>query len=188
MSFPSLIHTLHLALPVFLIFLGGPYHSSSLPYLFPPTDSPTGLSSCLSLWVIPLTSLLPPKLAARQFTQTFTWGGQYLLPSSRTLGALILLTTMLTSLLPDPDDAATWPIWALLFCMVVTVAPYEIYLIFPLNDRVKEIGSVLEHSTVSEDAVKRELQTLLKTWAFRNWGRILAPVVVGVMGLAYGRK
>jgi hypothetical protein len=132
--------------------------------------------------------MLSPKLAARQFAQTFTWGEQYLLPSSRTLGALMLLTTILTSQLSDPDEAATWPIWALLFCGVLMIAPYEIYCIFPINERVKEIGNALEHGAVREDAVKKELQELLKTWAFRTWGRILTPTFVGVVGLTYGQE
>ena len=142
-----------------------------------------GLSSCLSLWVVPLTALLPPKLLARQFRQTFIWGGQYLLPSSRALGASLLLTTILTSRLSDPAEAEKWKNWAGLFCTLITVAPYEIYFIFPMNDRVEEIGEELEKGVRMEEDVKKELQDLLAKWQFRNFGRVALPALVGVAGI-----
>ena len=142
-----------------------------------------GLSSCLSLWVVPLTALLPPKLLARQFKQTFTWGGQYLLPSSRALGASLLLTTILTSRLPDSAEAEKWKNWAGLFCTLITVAPYEIYFIFPINDRVEEIGEELEKGVKVEEEVKKELKDLLAKWQFRNFGRVALPTLVGVGGI-----
>jgi hypothetical protein len=142
-----------------------------------------GLSSCLSLWVVPLTAQLPPRLLCKHFTQTFTWGGQYLLPSSRFLGASLLLTTILTSRLSDPVEAEKWKTWAALFVMLVTIAPYEIYLIFPINDRVEEIGVMMEREMEKEVEQKRELWGLLKQWQFRNFGRVGMPVLVGVLGM-----
>lgn len=142
-----------------------------------------GLSSCLSLWVVPLTTLLPPKLLAKQFKQTFTWGGQYLLPSSRTLGASLISTTILTSRLSDPVEAEKWKSWAGLFLTLITVAPYEIYLIFPINDRVEEIEEQLENGTKQDEQVKKELKELLAKWQFRNFGRVALPVLVGVGGM-----
>jgi hypothetical protein len=93
---------------------------------------------------VPLTALLPPRLLTKQFTQTFTWGGQYLQPSSRVLGLLTLFTSFLTARLPDAVEAGRWSVWVGLFCLLVTIAPYEIYLIFPINDRVTEIGEALD--------------------------------------------
>jgi hypothetical protein len=135
---------------------------------------------------VPLTAFLPPRLLTKQFTQTFTWGGQYLQPSSRVLGLLTLLTSFLTARLPDPVEAGKWSIWVGLFCLLVTIAPYEIYLIFPINDRVTEIGEALDKGKEREEEQKRELQSLLGKWAFRNWGRISMPVVVGVVGIVWG--
>ncbi|KAF1937609.1 hypothetical protein EJ02DRAFT_356436, partial [Clathrospora elynae] len=80
-------------------------------------------------------------------------GGQYLLPSSRTLGAALLCTSILTSLMSEPSEAETWKMWAGCFVFLVLVAPYEICFIFPLNDRVEEIGEELERSGGGE---KRE--------------------------------
>jgi hypothetical protein len=133
--------------------------------------------------VVPLTALLPPKLLVKQFKQTFTWGGQYLLPSSRALGASLLLATILTSRLSDPVEAEKWKSWAALFLTLITVAPYEIYLIFPINDRVEEIGQELEKGTTRDKKAKRELKELLGKWQFRNFGRVLLPALVGVGGM-----
>jgi hypothetical protein len=82
----------------------------------------------------------------------------------------------------------TWTTWAWLFVALVVIAPYEIYCIFPINDRVKEIGRELESGVRTEDDVKGELRGLLGRWRVRNWGRILGPAAVGVLGLVYGWK
>ncbi|KAF2832487.1 hypothetical protein CC86DRAFT_279941 [Ophiobolus disseminans] len=163
-TFTTLVQALQVTVVTSLIFIGG-------------------LSSCLSLWVVPLTARLPPKLLTKQFKQTFVWGGQYLLPSSRALGAFLLLTTILTSRLPDPAEAEKWRNWAVLFCTLITIAPYEIYLIFPINDRVAEIGEELEKGAKEEGEVKKELKELLAKWQFRNFGRVAMPVFVGVAGM-----
>jgi hypothetical protein len=132
---------------------------------------------------MPLTALLPPKLLAKQFKQTFTWGAQILMPSSRVLGASLLLTTVLTSRLSDPVEAENWKTWAALFLTLITVAPYEIYFIFPINDRVEEISDELEKGAKQEEDVKRELHKLLGKWQFKNFGRVALPVLVGVGGM-----
>ncbi|KAH3972075.1 hypothetical protein HBH64_119910 [Parastagonospora nodorum] len=142
-----------------------------------------GLSSCLSLWVVPLTAQLPPKLLCKQFAQMFTWGEQYLLPSSRLLGGSFLITTILTSQLPRTSDAEIWKTWAVLFCALFTIAPYEIYLIFPINDRVKEIGQEMEKGMGRDAEQKKELQELLLKWQFRNFGRVLTPAIVGLIAM-----
>lgn len=133
--------------------------------------------------MIPLTAQLPPKLLCKQFTQTFTWGEQYLLPSSRLLGGSFLVTTVLTSQLHRTSDAEIWKTWAVLFCVLFTIAPYEIYLIFPINDRVKEIGQAMDKEVGREAELKKELQGLLSKWQFRNFGRVLTPAIVGLIGM-----
>lgn len=139
-----------------------------------------GLSSCLSLWLIPLTTRLPPAQACTQFTQTVTWGFQYLQPSSRILGALLLATTILTASLPDAEDAEKWKSWAVALAVLVPVAAYEVYCIFPINDRVKEIGESIVGA--GGKGVERELEGLFGKWKGRNWGRVGMPLVAGVVG------
>ncbi|KAF9697653.1 hypothetical protein EKO04_004190 [Ascochyta lentis] len=139
-----------------------------------------GLSSCLSLWIMPLTTLLPPHLAASQFTQTVTWGSQYLQPTSRLLAASLLLTTLLTYCLPTPEHAAAWPYWAAALAVLLPVAPYEVIFIFPINERVQAIAGALEGGG-DEKGAKRELVVLLQQWRVRNYGRVGMPVVAGVV-------
>lgn len=71
----------------------------------------------------------------------------------------------------------------MLFCVLFTIAPYEIYLIFPINDRVKEIGQEMDKEIGREAELKKELQGLLSKWQFRNFGRVLTPAIVGLIGI-----
>jgi hypothetical protein len=61
------------------------------------------------------------------------------------------------------------------------VAPYEIYAIFPINDRVKEIRDEIA-SGRDEKGAKRELQGLFVKWQVRNFGRVAIPLVAGLVG------
>lgn len=71
--------------------------------------------------------------------------------------------------------------WATALAILVSVAPYEVYCIFPINDRVKEIEDELAKRS-NEKQAKQELQNLFKKWQFRNFGRVVIPLVAGVMG------
>lgn len=181
-TFTKLVYGLQVTVVTSCIFIGGTTLYKIMEHISE-LNLHQGLSSCLSLWVVPLTKVLPPKLAVKQFKQTFTWGGQYLLPSSRMLGASLLLTTYLTSRLPKPAQAAKWRAWAACFGTLITVAPYEIYYIFPINDRVEEIGEEIESGARNEEEQKRELQELLGKWQFRNFGRVGLPAFVGVAAM-----
>ncbi|KAF3007597.1 hypothetical protein E8E13_007763 [Curvularia kusanoi] len=161
-TFTALVRGLQMGVATSLIFLGG-------------------LSSCLSLWVLPLTALLPPRLACAQFTQTVTWGLHYLQPSSRLLAFLLLTTVFLTSRLPRPEDAEQWKTWALALVVLIPVAPYEVYWIFPINDRVKEIGSAVSGEGDEKEA-KGELQVLFRRWQKLNFGRVGLPLAAGIVG------
>jgi hypothetical protein len=105
------------------------------------------------------------------------------LPSSRLLGVSLLLTTILTSRLSDPVEAGKWKTWAVLLGMLGAIAPYEIYLIFPINDRVEEIGKEMEKRIGREVEQRLELQGLLKKWQSKNFVRVGVPVLVGVVGM-----
>jgi hypothetical protein len=52
----------------------------------------------------------------------------------------------------------------------MTAAPYDICYIFPLNDRVEEIGEEMDREVRKAEEQKRELQELLGKWQFRNLG------------------
>ncbi|KAH6621975.1 hypothetical protein C7974DRAFT_214216 [Boeremia exigua] len=161
-TFATLVQVLQITVATSLIFIGG-------------------LSSCLSLWVLPLTKLLPPALACAQFIQTVTWGLQYLQPSSRILGISLLTTALLTSYLPDPAQAEQWKTWAVALAILAPVAPYEVYCIFPINDRVSEIREEVERGA-NEEKAKKELKALFSKWQFRNYGRVGIPLVAGIVG------
>jgi hypothetical protein len=185
-TFTMLVQALQIAVATSLVFLGGMhchFGLSDIRVRFKKVHVLTrsGLSSCLSLWVIPLTALLPPHLAAKQLTQTVAWGFQYLQPSSRILMFALIITPLLTWRLPDPVQAENWKLWATALAILVPVAPYEVYCIFPINDRVKEIGDELAKGS-NEKQAKQELQDLFKKWQFRNFGRVVIPLVAGVVG------
>jgi hypothetical protein len=71
---------------------------------------------------------------------------------------------------------------------LIGVAPYEIYFIFPINDRAEEIGRELDGGVEGkkEDELKRELKELLGMWQRRNFGRVVLPAVTGVVALVGG--
>jgi hypothetical protein len=180
-SSPPVVYTLQIVTVVWLILIAGK-HCNPCNSILPLTTTP-GLSSCLSLWVMPLTKLLPPKQAAQQFTQTVIWGGQYLQTSSRVLAFFLVLTTVLTSRLPDSAEAAQWKTWTLCIGILLPVAPYEVKFIFWINDRIEEMGEKWKKDVDVSAEEKSELRELLDTWKRRNWGRVLIPLATGVVGL-----
>lgn len=98
------------------------------------------------------------------------------------LGASLLAISFATSRLSDPVQADQWKAWLSLFAFLVPVAVWETVLIFPINDRVEEIGAELEKGREEDDA-KKELQGLLKKWQTRNFARVAWPVLTGVGGI-----
>ncbi|KAF1931301.1 uncharacterized protein M421DRAFT_343619 [Didymella exigua CBS 183.55] len=163
-TFTTSVQALQITIATSLIFIGG-------------------LSSCLSLWIMPLTARLAPRPACAQFTQTVTWGFRYLQPSSQLLAISLLATTLLTSQLPDPAHAHAWKTWAAALAALVPVAPYEVYAIFPLNARVRQIGEDLEGEKEREGKdVEEELKGLFGSWKVWNWGRVVMPVAAGMIG------
>lgn len=134
---------------------------------------------------MPLLMRAPPKVAAQQFCTTVKWGMQYLQTCSRALGASLVITMFLVSRLQDFTEAQEWKTWATALAILVPVAPYEIYAIFPINDRIEEIRLELVGKTAEDfsTAQRVELGALLTKWQWRNWGRVPCPLVVGLVGL-----
>lgn len=144
----------------------------------------SGLSLCLSSWVIPNAFLVSPPSQLKQFVATFTRGQKYLLPSGRVIMIALIVNTCLTAMHPDLEISADWSSWAMISGILVVAAPYEVYTIFPLNDRAKELKKQIEKDerslTPSQEA---EIRDLLTKWAFRNYGRVILPLCVGLLGM-----
>lgn len=143
-----------------------------------------GISLCLSTWVIPNALLVSPASQVKQFVATFSRGEKYLLPGGRTIMAALIVNTCLTASHPDLAVSADWPRWATMSGLLITAAPYEVYTIFPINDRAKELYQQIEKRreplTPSQEA---EVQGLLTKWALRNYGRVVLPLLAGLLGL-----
>ena len=75
--------------------------------------------------------------------------------------------------------------WVVALGMLLPIAPYEVYCIFPSNDRIKEIGRDLR--TREKDELRgeeaEELDGLFTKWQWRNGIRFVTPVVASVVGL-----
>jgi hypothetical protein len=58
-------------------------------------------------------------------------------------------------------------------------------MIFPINDKVRDIGVRVDRQGKDESGekeAKRELRVLFKKWQFRNFGRVVMPLLAGVVG------
>ena len=68
--------------------------------------------------------------------------------------------------------------------VLVPAAPYEIYFIFPINDRILKMDQRIEQDgeDLTEPQIK-ELASLLDKWAYRNLVRVALPFVAGVVGI-----
>ena len=146
----------------------------------------------MSVWIMPLIALAPPRTKVAQFTLTIKLGGRYLQPASRIL-PLCLATLLYLSW------GKNWQciLHALAVAALVPIAPYENYFIFPVNDRVVELGRCmkkLERDDGEENGkeaelvgIDRELRVLLVKWQYMNLGRagpsLVAAVLVGIAGM-----
>lgn len=96
----------------------------------------------------------------------------------------LAINACLTAFHPDSKVSADWPLWAMISGILILAAPYEIYAIFPINDRAKELRRQIEKDrqplTPSQET---EIQSLLSKWAFRNLGRAFLPLVAGLLGV-----
>ncbi|KAK3658019.1 hypothetical protein LTR56_000773 [Elasticomyces elasticus] len=141
----------------------------------------SGLSSCFTLWAIPLLQLprVPPHAKAVEFVHIFTLGGRYLQPTSRLLGAS---TVMLTAW-SYAQDNGLWRYYLLCFGLLAPIAPWEMYMIFPINDRVAEMDRRMEQdgSNVLSAAEKNELGGLLSRWAKVHSFRFVMPALAAVV-------
>lgn len=120
------------------------------------------------------------------FTETIDRGFRYLQPSSRISGLLFLAVTILTYQHPDLGTAWKWKLYGATFLVVIQVAWYEVYLIFPINDTIRAMGERLEETKAQElpEAEQKKLMELLAKWEFRHRMRIAIPFVGCVAAVA----
>ncbi|KAF2684226.1 hypothetical protein K458DRAFT_404500 [Lentithecium fluviatile CBS 122367] len=71
---------------------------------------------------------------------------------------------------------------ALCLGILAPVAPYEIVFIFPINDRIDELEKRWKNGSDVSTEEKGKLRDWLDMWKARNWGRVAAPLVHGVVG------
>jgi len=132
----------------------------------------------LYVWVIPVILIAPDtKTKIAQFNLVIEMGARYLQPSSRTLGALFASLAVLFYCHPDPMIASRWRDYAMAMGALVSTAPYEIYAVFPTNDKIGNMGQDLKITQAADFGDKRdkEVDELLKKWRKRHIGRIVAP-------------
>ena len=143
----------------------------------------------MSVWIIPLVLLAPPRLKVDQFDLTIKKGMQYLQPSSRissiALAGLLYLAYTSSS---SPSRDSSIRVYLLVLCLLVPVGIYEIYVIFPINDAILALGKTIdEHQSGDQDNIfDKELHILVRKWQFRNWGRA-GPSLVAALILAIAR-
>lgn len=141
-----------------------------------------GVSTCLSVWIMHLLEFAPPRVKVAQFNLTIGKGSRYLQPASRVLAVSIMTLLYLAYVTPSSGWGFKCTVYAIALVMLVPVAPYEIYLIFPINDRVAELGTKMEkEGTDDNEAIDKELIMLLRKWRFRNWGRAGPCLATGIL-------
>ena len=144
----------------------------------------SGLSFCLSTWVVPniVPPGTPPKVTIRQFSATISRGGRFLQPSSRILAASLLYIFWVTLQSSDQALAGCWRYWATCLAILVPLAPYEIYFIFPINEQILRMDALLDGSTHDVKQVEK-LRDSLRKWQLRNLGRVILPLLASLVGL-----
>ncbi|KAK1067297.1 hypothetical protein LTR74_006501 [Friedmanniomyces endolithicus] len=135
----------------------------------------SGLSACLTLWVIPLLQLprVPAQAKAAELTHLVTLGGKYLQPGSRILGAASVGFTAWSYAVGND----LWGHYLLCFVLLVPIAVWEVYMIFPINDRVAEMDQqMLKGGSGALNAEQeRELGRLLDRWTKMHTVRFVLP-------------
>ncbi|KAF2424444.1 hypothetical protein EJ08DRAFT_566817, partial [Tothia fuscella] len=145
-----------------------------------------GLSCCLSCWIIPLlrkSSSRSPRSAKAQFELVIEKGFRYLQSSSRILGLALASLTYLTYKSPNARIHAQWRFWATALGILLPLAPYEIYFIFPTNCRIIDIGKELRNREKDEldGGGSEEFESLLTKWQWRNGVRFVIPIMAAVI-------
>lgn len=148
------------------------------------------------VWVMPIVRLAPSTLTkCRQFNHAVHLGATYLQPTSRMMPVLILTLAYLShaqasAQLNDTslsNTVAAWSPYVLAIAIVMLTAPWEIYLIFPTNDKVADMQKQLEKMGEENFGDKRdeEMGKLISNWQKWHVGRVIAPLTAtAIMAMA----
>ena len=78
--------------------------------------------------------------------------------------------------------ASKWRYYATSAALMVAIAPYEILYVFPVNDRIGELGERLQGESL-EEKEEKELRALMLSWRRRNLGRVTLVFAAAAVGL-----
>jgi hypothetical protein len=151
----------------------------------------SGLAFCLGFWAIPII-LRPWKISKSQigqFEELITRGQNYLQPSSRFLSAALIALGAVTYYYPDPRVASAWTYHLASGLILVQTAWYEIYFVFPVNDKIIAMRSIPggEDGAALPEEQQMRLAQLMLEWRKWHWGRVIMPLAsalvafVGIM-------
>ncbi|EMC93815.1 hypothetical protein BAUCODRAFT_44548, partial [Baudoinia panamericana UAMH 10762] len=136
-----------------------------------------GLASCFSLWIVPL--IQQPRVSADAqaaiFVGVFERGGKYLQPTSRFFGIATLAMAAWAYYLGE----AVWTYYAAAFVFMIAVAPWEIAMIFPINDKAAAFNDRLKKDGASalNDAEVKEQKELVNQWSRMHAVRFGLPIL-----------
>lgn len=70
--------------------------------------------------------------------------------------------------------------------ILAPLSPYEIFVIFPVNDRIAEMGEQLQvdGGRGDDEKAKKELKSLLARWQTRHLVRVGIPLLTGLVGFS----
>ena len=140
----------------------------------------SGVALSLLLWVMPMIQLATDtKTRIKQFNHIIHLGATYLLPTSRALPVLMLSLIYLSYHSAEPDIQARWKHYIAAIVVLVPTGPWEITLIFPINDKVAAMGEELAKMKMDSfgDQRDREVEEMFSKWSQWHIGRIVAPMV-----------
>ncbi len=140
------------------------------------------------VWVISIVRLAPTTLTkCRQFNHSVHLGSKYLQPTSRAMPVVMLVMAYLSHVEASKDlkelslsyTMAAWLPYALAVAVLAPTGPWEIYLIFPTNDKIAEMKKELEKRGKENFGDERDNQIgeLLSIWQKWHVGRVVAPLL-----------
>ncbi|KXJ85440.1 hypothetical protein Micbo1qcDRAFT_169436 [Microdochium bolleyi] len=154
----------------------------------------TGIALSLRVWTIPIIGLAHPASTAvqvRQFNHVLVLGFKYLQTSSRLIPVALLSLAGATyhhQQQPGPPLVQHWTHYLAATLVLLITAPWEVYLIFPTNDKITGYGRALDKERQGRFGDKRddEVQRLLTEWQFWHVGRIAFPMIATLILAASG--
>ncbi|KPI39652.1 uncharacterized protein AB675_3453 [Cyphellophora attinorum] len=135
----------------------------------------SGIALSLTIWCIPLVRLAPTTSSKiRQFNHIIQLGFTYLQPSSRIIPACLVAAIAIAFTNGDPR----WKHYVATVAVMIPTGPWEVYLVFPINDEIKAMGQSLEKGKEDFGNPRdQELERRLDDWVKWHTGRIVAPML-----------